>query len=403
MRFRSSVFGRAASQRKHRRSRSWTLVLASVLSATSAVADVVWIGQPTVRDYMAYNARKAIEGYGELRDQMAQFEAQIAEARRAYFAAPASNRSAAGDKFGQLLFEKDLTIAWPKVIGNDDQARLVTSLMALANNGRPPDGGIPPSARQAFNSWVSAMRFKSGGGFGSMPDPVKASMALQSGDSLKEYEAYRRLRDQAEWDDFEAQRTGGARKLIGPGTTVSPRSYFGETPFAQNFDARVARLPNKILQCLYAGRQVDGSVFHFWKGQAPDDIAFLIAMNSSAFGALKDHALDECPPDSKQAIAIASSPTKVVITREMAKEASAQKNAMYLDPAQVEANRQRNEAARAKVAERKALQDEKGAMFKACSDEMRASIVPAQQARDNNAIRAIHERNMECMRIARAR
>lgn len=393
MNVRASMFNR----------RFWPLLVAGALSATSALADVIWIGQPTVRDYMAYNVQKAIEGYAQMREQMAQFEAQIADARRAYFAASGSARGPAGDKFGQMLFEKDLMIAWPKVMGNDDQAQLITSVMALANNGRPPDGGIPPSARRAFNQWVSAMRMSAGGGFGSTPDPVKAARALQSSDSLKEYEAYRRLRDQAEWDEVEAQRTGGARKLLSPGTTVSPRAYFGETPFAQNFDARVARLPNKILQCLYAGRQVDGSVFHFWKGQAPDEIAFLMAMNMSAFTGLKDHALDECPPDSRQASAIASSPAKVVITPQMAKDARAQKNSTYLDPAQAEANRQRNEAARSKSAERKALQDEKGAMFKACSDEMRANIVPAQQARDNNAIRAVHARYMECTSIARAR
>ncbi|WP_286561546.1 hypothetical protein [Variovorax brevis] len=385
------------------RSRSWTLVLAGALSASSALADVIWIGQPTLRDYMAYNVQKAIEGFVQMREQMAQFEAQVTEARRAYFAAPASNRGAAGDRFGQMLFEKDLMIAWPKVIGTDEQGQLLANFMALANNGRPPDGGIAPSARQAFNRWVSAIRFSTGGGFGSTPDPVKTAHALQSSDSMKEYEAYRRLRDQAEWDDFEAQRSGGARRLLGPGTTVSPRTYFGETPFAQNFDARIARLPNKILQCLYAGRQAEGSVFHFWQGQPPEDIAFLMAMNMSAFTALKDHALDACPPDSKQASAIASSPAKVVITPQMAKDARAQKNSMYVDPAQAEANRQRNEAARAKSADRKSLQEEKSAMFRTCADEMRANIVPAQQARDNNAIKAVHARYMQCMSIARAR
>lgn len=352
--FHMEMLSRAALMRKRWCGRSWILALAAALSVTGAYGDVIWIGRPTVGDYMAHSVQQALGEFRQVQGQIAQFEAQIADARQAYFAAPASSRDAAGDRFGQLLLQKDLLIAWPRVIGDDASSRMVANLMALANNGRQPDGGIPPSARQAFNQWVAAMRFYAGTGFGSFPDPVSAVRVLQSAGSMTEYEAYRRLRDQAEWDEVEAQRAGGARKLIGPGSSFSAKSYFGETPFAQNFDARIAQLPNKILQCLYSGRQAHGSVFHFWKGQAPDDIAYLMAMHMSSFEGLLDHAVDQCPPDSNQASAIASSPAKAVITPEMARSARAEKNSRPISPAEVEANRLRNEEARAKMAERQA-------------------------------------------------
>lgn len=376
---------------------SWGIVLAAAFSTNSASADVIWIGRPTARDYMAYNAQKAIEGYVALREHMAQFESQVRDARQAYFAAPASERASAGDKFGEMLFQKDLLIAAPQIIGSDDQAKLMGSLIALANNARPPDGGIPPSARKAFNVWVSTVRLSAGGSL------ARAAAAMNSSSNLKEYEAYRRLRDQAEWDEFESRRTGAARKLLEPGVTISPSSYFGETPFMQGFDLRVAKLPNKILQCIYAGRQVQGSVFHYWQGKAPDEIAFLMAMNMSAFVGLQDHAVEQCPANSNEASAIASSPAKVVITREMAKEARDQQNKRPLDPAEAHAMRERNEAARQRGAERKAAQDEKAAMFRACYDAHKSEVFAAQAARDNTAIAAAHRRNLECNGLARAR
>lgn len=395
--FYMEMFGRAASMRKKWRRRSWILTLAAALSATGAYGDVIWIGRPTVGDFMAHSVQQAIGEFRQVQGQIAQFEAQIADARQAYFAAPAASRDAAGDRFGQLLLQKDLLIAWPRVIGDDASSRMVANLMALANNGRPPDGGIPPSARQAFNQWVAAMRFHAGTGFGSFPDPVNAVRVLQSAGSMTEYEAYRRLRDQAEWDEDEAQRAGGARKLIGPGSSFSAKSYFGETPFAQNFDARIAQLPNKILQCLYSGRQAHGSVFHFWKGQAPDDIAYLMAMHMSSFEGLLDHAVDQCPPDSNQASAIASSPAKAVITPEMARSARAEKNSRPISPAEVEANRLRNEEARAKMAERQAQYDQQRALRKACSDEWQPKLNAARQARDINAQKAAAAAVRECL------
>jgi len=156
------MLSRAALMRKRWCGRSWILALAAALSVTGAYGDVIWIGRPTVGDYMAHSVQQALGEFRQVQGQIAQFEAQIADARQAYFAAPASSRDAAGDRFGQLLLQKDLLIAWPRVIGDDASSRMVANLMALANNGRQPDGGIPPSARQAFNQWVAAMRFYAG-------------------------------------------------------------------------------------------------------------------------------------------------------------------------------------------------------------------------------------------------
>lgn len=378
------------------RKRSWILAFSAVLAATSTYGeDVIWIGQPTARDYMALNMRRALEQYSELRQQMAQFEAQIEEARRAYFAASPSDRAAAGDKFGEMLFQKDLLIAWPRVASDGDSAKLMAGIIALANDGRPPDGGIPPSAREAFNNWVIVLRFSVGGAVGMTLDPIKAGDALQNSASLKEYEEYRRLRDQAEWDEWESQRNGGMRKLLA-NHVLSPRTYFGENVMKAGFDYQVAQLNNHILQCEYAGRQVDGSIFHFWEGQPPENIAFLIAMNQSAFIGLVDHAVDQCPPDSKQASDIESSPIKVTITPKMAKEASIKSRSAppLRDPVPV--IEEQNARARQQINERLAVQKDRDAKFRACSEELQTDITAARQAKDRNSLKEAHVKYREC-------
>jgi hypothetical protein len=380
---------------------SCILMAAGALAAGAAFGqDVIWIGQPTTAQYIGYNARKAVEQYAEARQHMAQFVAEIEEARQAYFAAPKSNRTEAGNKFGEMLFQKDLLIAMPRVSGPDESGGLAAALMALTNGGSPPDGGIPPMARQAFSNWVSAIRMQAGGAFGATPNPVKAALALKNGESLKEYEAYRRLRDQAEWDEFEATRPGGVRRLLKPGVTVAPKSYFGDTPMAQGFDGRIARLPDKILQCEYAGRKAQGSVFHFWQNQAPEEIALLMAMQMSAFEGLKDHAVDVCPADGKAAAALAASPAAVTITQQTYQEANQKRNARVLSPEQARAASEANAAARQRADDRKNQQDARAAMFRACNEDLKAEAAVAR--RDRYAMQAVHARHQECMRAARA-
>ncbi|HEU4372893.1 MAG TPA: hypothetical protein VFS02_05350 [Telluria sp.] len=379
---------------------SCIFVVAGTLWATGAASQgVIWIGRPTVADYMAYNLREGMEQFGKLSQQMAQFGAEIDEARRAYFAAPASNRAAAGDKFGELLFQKDLLIAMGRVSVTNEKDDLASLLMALANGGRPPDGGIPPVARHAFSHWVSAIRASAGPGFGGMPNPMGVAIAMKNSASLKEYEEYRRLRDQAEWDEYEATRNGGVRKLLAPGRLVSPKTYFGESVMAQGFDGRIARLPNKILQCEYAGRQAEGSVFHFWHNQAPEEIGLLMAMQMHAFDGLKDHVAAECPADSKLASALASSPVKVSITPQMYRDAKQQRNTRVLDPAEARIVDERNAAARQKAEERKSLQEKKAAMFRACNDDLRAASMVGR--RDRYAMQAAHAQYAQCINAAR--
>jgi hypothetical protein len=388
------------SKRKLWRRLSWILVMAGALSATGAASQgVVWIGRPTVADYIGYSLREGVQSFLELRQEMVRFGVEIEEARRAYFAAPASNRTAAGDKFGELLFQKDMLIAMGRVSVANEKDDLASSLMALSNGGRPPDGGIPPMARHAFNRWVSAIRMNAGTGFGGMPDPVKFAIAIKNSGSLKEYDEYRRLRDQAEWAEFDAMRNGGLRKLLAPGALVSAKSYFGENPMAQGFDSRIARLPNRILQCEYAGRQAEGSVFHFWHNQAPEEIGFLMAMQMHAFTGLKDHVAAECPADSKLASALAASPVKVSITPQMYRDAKQQRNSRVLDPAEARVVNERNAVARQKADERKSLQDTRAAMFRACSDELKAASLVSR--RDRYAMQAAHAQHAQCMSAAR--
>jgi hypothetical protein len=292
-----------------------------------------------------------------------------------------------------------MLIAMGRVSSPDGKNDLGGSLMALANGGRPPDGGIPPMARHAFSHWVTAIRMSAGTEFGRMANPVQVALALKNSGNLKEYEVYRRLRDQAEWDEFEAMRAGGVRKLLAPGALVSPKSYFGSTPMAQGFDGRIAQLPNKILQCEYAGRQAEGSVFHFWHDQAPEEIGLLMAMQMSAFAGLRDHVVAECPADSKLASALASSPAKVAITPQMIKDAKQQRNSAVLDPAQARVVNERNAQARERADERKRLQETRASIIQGCSADLKAQSLAA--ARDRYAMRAAHDNYRQCMSAAR--
>ena len=64
------------SKRKLWRRVSWMLMVAATFSATGAAGqDVIWIGRPTVADYMAYNFQKGMQDFAELRQHMAQFGA----------------------------------------------------------------------------------------------------------------------------------------------------------------------------------------------------------------------------------------------------------------------------------------------------------------------------------------
>jgi len=225
---------------------------------------------------------------------------------------------------------------------------------------------------------------------------------MNSSASLKEYEAYRRLRDQAEFNDWEARRTGAPLKLAGSGATVAAKYYFGENVMMKGFDYHVARVGEKIIQCTYAGRQANGSIYDFWQGRAPDNIAFLMAMNPRALEGLKDHAVDQCPPDSKQALAIKMSPSKVVITPEMRKDAQAQSRSAPVDPARAQAIQERNAAARQRMADDRASTDAKNAQYRACSENLRAAMAAARQARNIQASSAAHAEYAQCTAELRA-
>ena len=161
------------------------LVVGSLL-VTNTWAQDIWFGRPTARDFLAANVRRGIEQYSALQQSLAQFQSQIEDARQAYFAAPASKRAAAGDKFGELLFQKDLLIAYPRMLAGDNPSvALAGRLMVAGRDGRPVDGGIAPSAVAAFSGWISAVQFNSGAVFGRTGDPTMVQSAMLSGDGAQ--------------------------------------------------------------------------------------------------------------------------------------------------------------------------------------------------------------------------
>jgi hypothetical protein len=119
-----------------------------------------------------------------------------------------------------------------------------------------------------------------------------------------------------------------------------------------------------------------------------------------SFTGLKDHVATECPADSKLASALASSPVKVSITPQMYREAKQQRNTRVLDPAEARIVNERNAVARQKADERKSLQETRAAMFRACSDDLRAASLVSR--RDRYAMQAAHAQYAQCMSAARA-
>ncbi|CAM5784046.1 hypothetical protein [Rhizobacter fulvus] len=353
-----------------------SLIIIATCCLSTAFADVIWIGRPTLRDYFAYSAQRAFEQAQEMQQNMAAFNRQISDARTAYFSASPANRAGAGDRFGELLLEKDLLIATSEVMGGGgDPAKVMNLLMRIAGNGELPDKGIPASAASAYGEWISDMQRRSGGGFGAMPDPIKSAQALLQGGSLKSYEKYRRLRDQAEFDEDEASRNGGVRRLMEhasfPATTLILKTD------AIGFDSRVRSLSEKILVCIYAG--MTSTKYYFWEGRAPDNITALMAMNytagSTTLGLLKDHAVSACPADSKQAAVLASTNLKEPLTTPMLREGRSQAQSMPLTPEQAA----QQEASRRAATDRKAQSDARAEAFRACNEPWLAEIAAARR------------------------
>jgi len=392
-----SVFGIAPGASVANRKNVLALIILAASAVSTAFADVVWIGRPTVRDYFAYSAQRALEQAQEMQQNMAAFNRQISDARSAYFAASPANQAAAGDRFGELLLEKDLLIAAPEVMtGGGDQAKVMKSLLLLAGKGELPDKGIPPSAASAYGQWVSDLQFRSGAGLAGMPDPIRGAQALQQGGSLQSYEKYRRLRDQAEIDEYEASRNGGVRKLMEHASFRASALIL--TTDAVGFDSRIRALDEKILVCIYAG--LTSTKYYFWDGRAPENITALMAMNHTAGSAtlnlLKDHAADACPPDSKKASDLASVNLKEPLTAQMLKDGRSQAASM---PLTAEQAAQRAAAQQASAA-RKAESDARAEAFRACNEAWRAEVSAARiehrpAGADNNL------RNLECNKQAR--
>jgi hypothetical protein len=371
------------------------VIILTACCLNTAFADVIWIGRPTVRDYLALSAQRAFEQLQEMRQNMAAFNRQISDARSAYFATSPANRAAAGDRFGELLLEKDLMIATPEVMTEGgDQAKMMSLLMRLAGNGELPDKGIPPSAASAYGEWVSDLQFRSGGGLGRTPNPVKGAQVLQQGSSLKSYEKYRRLRDQAEFDEDEASRNGGVRRLMEHASL--PATALILKTDAIGFDSRMGAVSEKILVCIYAG--TTSTKYYFWDGRAPENITALMAMNytarSTTLGLVKDHAVDACPPDSKKADVLASVNLREPITPQMVKEGRSQAESVPLTPEQAS----QREASRQASAERKAESDARADAFRACNERYRAEIAAAR--REHRQAQGSPE-NRECNARAR--
>ena len=97
-----------------------------------------------------------LRGVTDAMGEKAAFEADIADARRHFFATYPDKPGAAEarTKFSDLLWEKDLWyLRWRYLAGRETNWNALLDSMT----GGEVDGGIPPPARLAFDYWVKAV------------------------------------------------------------------------------------------------------------------------------------------------------------------------------------------------------------------------------------------------------
>lgn len=317
-------------------------VLAIVLSAPFAMAQDVWIGRPTIGDYVRRDIAAVIQSIQQAREAgkvKAEFNQEIGQARKAFFATAGTpdKRGPVEKKFADLLRQKDNhNLLMSLVSGEPSGAGGFTGAFDALSGG-PLDGGIPAVALPAFNRWVDAMR-KSLGNL-STADETRLAKAMLDNSGL--YEQYKLERDKAEIEafikrkkEFEAHRSTNeaiGRARLADGSFRLHEQQQGGLDLVRGRDLRWDRLGHnqplrarliglkqagqQVLRCDYgpSGTWSDGRPryegYTFWYKQPPDGIDELLSMDTTGglagLGTRTAHAM--CPDTS--AVAKAASDT----------------------------------------------------------------------------------------------
>lgn len=391
----------------------------AVAAAVPSPAQEVWIGRPTIGDVMRHHLAEAIRHQQQAVRSKAQFGAQIAEGRAAFFATAKKpeSRAEAGKRFAELLYAKDLVYMSGLLAtgtGPESQKRAAMTHMIT---GGDIDGGIPPVARKAFDAWVDDVRgFLGARGrdtFLLLTDPARLREALDA--SAASYERYRELRDRFEIDRYTTARSVGKARLA-PGVfrlheqqKVALDLYrdtridlLGRTRPLRSKLGEMAKGGQMVLRCAYGPKDgyADGTPQYehvlFWFARAPDGIEELLAADA-AHGMAGLHtraARDICPENS----AVAKATWK---GGETAGRAEAAKTPQQREDEQRAAMEAAGVARRAESAARRAAEAERMEAERAGAEHARQAQLAALDARKETQ-RLDHEQRQQARRDASA-
>lgn len=335
----------------------FALVGALALYSPLGLSQEVWIGRPTVGDYVRRDVQQLLTAYVELQKASVDkvyLSEDLAKARKAFFATAREpeSREAAAKEFERLLRKKDLYYFQLYVTYGTDSPGIERVQMIDRLSRGAVDGGIFPEAFDAYLAWVNAFRkslgFSGNGAFGAF-----SSQAFVSGDqaALRKafeeneplYAGYAKARDRAESDRFtnaralhqdrqaSRQRIAGARAPDGSWKLDNEASVplqmahhirgdlLVKMPPEWNAALRtLARNRTPVLECHYGpvGMGDSGTpqfeTHQFWHGNVPPGLSDFLPLNNGALGFAKhDHldldlALAACPRTNAEALAVAS-------------------------------------------------------------------------------------------------
>lgn len=323
------------------------LLLVMPTAGAGAQTYEVWVGRPTVGDYMRRDIAELMKAQQETTKAKAQMNAEIAEARKRFLATAAdpSARAKVGETFAKLLWAKDLIYATFFIQDGFSDETIIRMQGMNAMTGGPLDRGIYAEAWGAFRAWVNGIRASLGATKSAprvwlLPGEVeKFRKALEANEGL--YAKYMEQRDLAEIQApikekariaemvRQAKLIEGAQAADGSARLHKEEAKaFGSMDWepylgATNMELRkalreVQKGGQQSLMCTYgpladSSGQAGYSNFEYWYRSPPGGMEGLLALVSRMKGAygkrmlrifLGRAALDTCPQSLKAAEAV---------------------------------------------------------------------------------------------------
>lgn len=344
----------------------FVFLAALTLCAPPGFAQDVWIGRPTIGDYIRRDVQRILTAYLELQKASVDkvyLSQDIAKARKEFFARASKpeSRDEAAKEFERLLHKKDLYYFGLYVTYGTD-ASGIEHVRALDMMSRGAiDGGVFPEVFDEYLAWVNAFRqslgFSGNGAFGAFSsqafvsgDQAAFRKALEDSEPL--YVSYAKARDRAEIERFtksrqlQQDRQAGQQRIAGARAPDGSWNLDNEAnvplqmanhirgallvQMPQEWNAAIrtlARNQTPVLECHYGpvGMHDSGAptfeTHKFWHTRVPAGLADFFPLNNGAIGFAKydnldlDLALSSCPPTSAQAQQLASAKDTGAIPR----------------------------------------------------------------------------------------